>query len=36
MQTISAVSETQLSRYPLLYRGKVRDLYEPEGKLLIG
>ncbi len=30
-----AVIKTHLSKYPLVYSGKVRDLYEPEGNMLI-
>lgn len=30
-----AIIQTELSKYPLAYRGKVRDLYEVDDKLLI-
>src|SRR5262245_23429348 len=35
MGTPSVVRETSLPRLPLVSRGKVRDIYEVEGKLLI-
>ncbi|MFO1520371.1 MAG: phosphoribosylaminoimidazolesuccinocarboxamide synthase [bacterium] len=31
----TAVIETKLSKFPLIYRGKVRDIYEDGGKMLI-